>query len=66
MMLIYYMYLYDGLGNLGHELPGNYPVFTMVMVIYHYAESIPPIFGITYTIMKNVIQVDHLIYISNH
>ena len=27
-------------GGVGHrwELPGNYPVFTVVMVIYHYVE----------------------------
>ena len=35
------------------ELPGNYPVFTMVMVIYHYVERIwkilvIPVFCITY------------------
>ena len=39
------------------ELPGNHPVFTMAMVIYHYVEriwkfSLPPIFCITYTIMN--------------
>ena len=39
------------------ELPGNYPVFIMVMVIYHYAERIwrilvTPDFFITYTIMR--------------
>ena len=39
------------------ELPGNYPVFAMVMVIYHYVERIwrilvtPKIF-ITYTIIN--------------
>ena len=32
-----------------YELPGEYPVLTMVMVIYHYVEiigelSLPPIF----------------------
>ena len=40
--------------NLGYEhrweLPGNYPVFAMVMLIYHYVErirefSLPPIFS---------------------
>ena len=39
------------------ELPGNYPVLTMVMVIYHYVERIwrilvTPIFCITYTTMN--------------
>ena len=38
------------------ELTWNYPVFTVVMVIYHYIERIwrilvTPIFNITYTIM---------------
>ena len=44
---------------IGHrwELPGNYPVFTVVMVIYHYFERIwrilvTPDFCITYTTMK--------------
>ena len=39
------------------ELPGNYPVFTMVMVIYSYVERIwiillTHIFCITYTILN--------------
>ena len=39
------------------ELPGNYPVFTVVMVIYHYIERIwrilvTPIFNITYMIIN--------------
>ena len=39
------------------ELPGNYPVFAMVMVIYYYVEIIwkiltTPNFWITYTIMN--------------
>ena len=29
----------DGTGH-RWELPGNYPVFTVVMVIYHYVERI--------------------------
>ena len=38
-----------GGAGLRWELPGNYPVFTMLMVIYHYVERIgelllPPIF----------------------
>ena len=41
------------------------------MVIYHYVERnwrilITPNFCITYTIMKNSIQVNQLIYIYNH
>ena len=51
------------LGKSGHaymhrwELPGNYPVFTVVMVIYHYVERIwkilvIPIFNITYMIIN--------------
>ena len=46
-------------GYEGHrwEFPRNYPVFTVVMVIYHYVERgwiilITPNFGITYTIMN--------------
>ena len=39
------------------ELPGNYAVFTVVMVIYHYVERIwrilvTPIFNITYMIIN--------------
>ena len=40
------------------ELPDNYPVFTMVMVIYHYVERIwriivtPTVFNITYMIIN--------------
>ena len=39
------------------ELPGNYPVFTVVMVIYHYVERIwriivTPHFSITYMTMN--------------
>ena len=39
------------------ELPGNYPEFTVVMVIYHYVERIwrilfPPIFYKTYMIVN--------------
>ena len=50
------------------ELPGNYPVLTVVMVIYHYVERIwgiivTPDFCITYTTMKNIIQLNQLIYI---
>ena len=53
------------------ELSGNHPVFTVVMVIYHYVERIwiiivTPIFNITYTIMKNIIQVNQFIYVYNH
>ena len=53
------------------ELPGTYPVFTVAMVIYRYVDRIrefplPPIFCITYTIMKNIIQMNQLIYIYNH
>ena len=49
------------------ELPGNYPVFTMVMVVYHYVWRIiiTPDFCITYTIMKKN-QVNQLIYIYNN
>ena len=43
----------------GHrwESLGNYPVFNVVIVIYHYVErigelSLPPIFHTTYTIIK--------------
>ena len=57
----------------GHrwESLGNYPVFNVVIVIYHYVErigelSLPPIFCITYTIMKYIIQVNQLIYINSH
>ena len=46
-------------GDEGHiwELPGNYPFFTVVMVIYHYVERIwrilvTPIFCISYTTTK--------------
>ena len=53
------------------ELPGNFPVLIMVMVIYHYVEIILRIlitldFCITYTIMKNIIQVNQLIYTYNN
>ena len=39
------------------ELTGNYPVFTVITVIYHYVErigeySLPLIFCITYAIIK--------------
>ena len=39
------------------ELPGNYPVFTVVIVIYHYVERIwefllTPFFNITYMIIN--------------
>ena len=39
------------------ELPGNYPFFTVVMVIYHYVERIwiilvAPIFNIIYIIIN--------------
>ena len=39
------------------DLPGNYPVFTVVMVIYHHVERtwrilVDPNFCITYTIIK--------------
>ena len=52
------------------ELPGNYPVFTVVTVIYHYIERIrrilvTPYFCITYTVMKNNIQGNQLIYMYN-
>ena len=45
------------------ELSGNYPVFTMVLVIYYYVEKILRIlvilnFCITYMIMKNIIRVN--------
>ena len=41
------------------ELPGNYPVFIVVMVMYHYDEGIwrilvTPNFCITYAIMKKI------------
>ena len=50
------------------KLPGKYPVFTVLMVIYHYVEKIwgihvTPNVCITYTIMKNIIQLNQLIYI---
>ena len=50
------------------ELLGNYPVLPVLMLIYCYVERIgefllPPIFCITDMIMKNIIQVNHLIYI---
>ena len=53
------------------KLPGNYPVFTVVMLIYHYVEitgefSLPPIFRIPYKIMNNIIKANQLIYIYNH
>ena len=53
------------------ELLGNYPVFTMVMVIFRYDKIIgelllPPIFHKTYTIIKNIIQVNQLIFIYDH
>ena len=40
------------------ELPGNYPISDVVMLIYHHVEiigefSLPPIFRITYTIIEN-------------
>ena len=52
-------------------LLGNYPVFFVVMIIHHPFERIwiiliTPHFLITYTTMKNIIQVNHLIYIYNH
>ena len=48
------------------ELLGNYPVFIAVMVIYHCIERVWGIvvtlnFCITYTTMKNIIQVIQLI-----
>ena len=53
------------------ELLGNSPVFTALMVIYHYVERtwriiVNPNFCITYTIMEKGIQVNQLIYIYNH
>ena len=50
---------------------GQYPVFTMVMVIYPYSERIKEclllnFFYITYIIMKNIIQVNQWIYIYNN
>ena len=66
----YHLFIF---GTVKHrwELPGNYPVFAVVMVIYHYVERIwriivTPDFDITYTIMKNIIQVNQFIYIYNH
>ena len=52
------------------QLPVNYPVFTVVMEIYHYVERIwrilvTPNFCIEYTKMKNIIQVNQLILIYN-
>ena len=49
----------------------NHPIFDLVMVIYHYVERIgefwlPPMFCITYTIMKNIIQVNYVSYIYNY
>ena len=53
------------------ELPGNCPVLTMVMVIYHYAERIwrilvNPIFVQHIQTRINIIQVNQLVYIYNH
>ena len=52
------------------ELPGNYPIFTLVMVINHYVKGIGEFllipFCITYTIVKNNIQMNQKIYIYNH
>ena len=53
------------------ELPGNYPVSIVVMVIYHYVERIwiilvTPNFRLPYMIMKDIIHVNQLIYIFNH
>ena len=54
---------------------GNYGLIALfssvVMVIYYYVEiigelSLPPILRITYTIMKNIIQANELIYIYNN
>ena len=50
------------------ELTGNYPIFTMVMVIYHYVViigefSLHPIFHMTYMIIKNIIKMNQLLYI---
>ena len=49
------------------QLPLNCPVFTVVIIIFHYIDRIeelllPPIFCITYTIIKNIIQVNQVIY----
>ena len=51
----------------GHRwiLPGNYPIFAVLMLIYHYIEKIwriiiTPDFCITYMIIKNIIQVNQL------
>ena len=35
-----YSFLYMGAWRHRWELPGNYPVFSVVMVIYHYVERI--------------------------
>ena len=53
------------------ELPGNYPVFTIVMVIYHYIERIWTIlvtlnFCIAYMIMNKYYPVEPVhIYIQS-
>ena len=50
---------YESRNTLHHrwEFSGNYPLFAIVMLIYHYVERIwriivTPFFGITYTIMN--------------
>ena len=62
-----------GLHDVQHrwELPGKYPILTVVMVICHYVERIwriivTPIFCIAYTTMKNIIQVNQLMYLYNN
>ena len=55
-------------------IDGNHRIntfFTMEMVIYRYIEIIgelllPPIFYITYMMIKNIIQVNQYIYIYNN
>ena len=47
----------QGVVNQIRELPGNYPIFTVVMAIYHYIERIwrilvTPILYITYMIIN--------------
>ena len=53
------------------KLPGNYPVFTVVMVICHYVERtwiilITPNFWYNIYDHGKIIQVNQLIYIYNH
>ena len=40
-------------GNHRWELPGNYPVFTLVMVIYHYVERIWRILVTSHSVLNS-------------